>query len=350
MTTFTSSLLVSLRHSNINVYPIDSKKNIYFFLRILAIPFLALYLFFYSYPLPIVYINSSTYGFFVGLLVIYFNIFGFKTVLSLHHGYQGFSDVLGSSPGFPILNYRFRLTFPLLLSPDHIFCFSDSQYRFFSSHPMLSLSRISHTSSYIQSSCDTSSLSSNSADFSADVRAFLSSSCGTKKFIVSGYGKNYSLFEDVLLAAQKTGLPMSILILAYGAYDPHYMNSIRQLVDSSNKSVNILLLEKTFSRKAFLSLLQHFDVYIRSSGVDSYCYTLSEAIDMGLLTIATSVCNRDHRIPFLYAPGDVLMLSSYINGIISKSCGLPASASNNHKIGLNNTPSVTSLLLSLLQS
>ena len=89
MTTFTSSLLSELEYSEVNTFVVGSRNGSFFIPRLLSIPFLALFFLFRFTPPPPVYINSSRYTPYVLLLTLYFNLFGFKTILSLHHGVSG---------------------------------------------------------------------------------------------------------------------------------------------------------------------------------------------------------------------------------------------------------------------
>ena len=211
-------------------------------------------------------------------------------------------------------------------------------------------STVYHTSSYIKPQLSHSVLSDHHLDLPDDLQAFLSSSQNSTRFIVSGYAKTYSLFEDVLTAASISNLPMSILILAYGAYDENYMNNIRHMLSTLDHKINVFLVEQTLNRNVFLALMNLFDVYIRSSGVDSYCYTISEAIDLGLLTIATSVCTRDHRTHFLYSPSDTSLLSMIITDIISSNSTMPLSPAVFPHSSVVHRPSVSCLLKSLVLS
>ena len=347
MTSFTSSLLLALRNANVRVYFVNSRKDLFFFLKLLVLPLLPIYCIIRSKPIPLVYVNSSIFTFYIGALLFFFNIFGYKTILSVHHGYQGQFGTPLSSRYFSITNNCICSFLRSLISPCYIFSFSESQLLFFSNHRILSLAALFNTTSYISSSFISENLSLNTPILPSNIQSFFLSSSNTVKFIVSGYGKKYSLFEDVLLAAQICKLPISILVLAYGSSDINYMKSIRRLVDSTNDKIKILLIEQTFDRHTFLSLLQNFDVYIRSSSVDSYCYTISEAIDMGLLTIATNICNRDPRIPYLYTPGDLLRLSSVMIDIINSArvLSFPSSLKSTSS---SNVATVPSLLISLM--
>ncbi len=111
--------------------------------------------------------------------------------------------------------------------------------------------------------------------------------------VSSGYPKpsyRYELCIDLLQAALERAPAQLLLCIYGGGSDEAYMASLRRRAEG---------LPVTFvgamPPAGFLAVLQHADLYLRPSLVDSYGLAVSDALDAGAAALASDICERDPR-------------------------------------------------------